>query len=117
MPRKLPAVKVYGVATYDSPKESFLAYLKNLNTNKSYLEMRSIRRAHREKEIAFAGDDLLPGLRTHSQGGAYYLTKVQKVIRVNDLSRFDQAFLPLRARLLPGVGVKHHGHPFIRPSY
>lgn len=51
--------------------------------------MRSIRRAHREKDIEFAGDDLLPGLRRYSQEGAFYLTKVRKVIRVNDLGRFD----------------------------
>ena len=79
---------------YDSPKESFLAYFKNLNTNKSYVEMRSIRRlsalpAHRENVIDFAGNDLLLGLRSYSQEGAQYLSKLQKVIRVNDLSRFD----------------------------
>ena len=89
VPNKRPLGKTYEVATYDSPKDSFLAYLKNLNTNKSYLEMRSIRRAFRENAIDFAGDDLLPGLRRYSQEGAQYLSKVQKVIRVNDLSRFD----------------------------
>ena len=89
VPKKRPSGKSYEVAMYDSPKESFLAYFKNLNTNKSYVEMRSIRRAHRENVIDFAGNDLLPGLRSYSQEGAQYLSKLQKVIRVNDLSRFD----------------------------
>ena len=89
VPKKRPSGKSYEVAMYDSPKESFLAYFKNLNTNKSYVEMRSIRRAHRENVIDFAGNDLLLGLRSYSQEGAQYLSKLQKVIRVNDLSRFD----------------------------
>ena len=89
VPKDRPSGKSYEVAIYDSPKDSFLAYFKNLNTNKSYLEMRSIRRAHRDKDIDFAGDDLLPGLRKYSQEGVQYLSKLRKVIRVNDLSRFD----------------------------
>ena len=80
--------KSYEVAMYDSPKESFLAYFKNLNTNKSYVEMRSIQRAHRENVIDFAGNDLLLGLEAIPRRGSVSL-QVARVIRVNDLSRFD----------------------------
>ena len=50
--------------------------------------MRSIRRAHRENAIDFAGDDLLPGLRSYSQEGSISV-QAAKGYRVNDLSRFD----------------------------
>ncbi len=66
VPRKRPTGKTYEVAKYETPRDSFAAYFKNLNTNRYYLEMRAIRRSFRGKELAFSGHDLAEGLSRYS---------------------------------------------------
>lgn len=89
VPNRRPRGKSYEVATYETPRDSFLAYFRNLNTNQHYLEMRAIRRAHRNRELAVSGYDLVEGLYRYSQEGQRYISKVQSVIRSNRLTRFD----------------------------
>ncbi len=89
VPQKRPAGKTYEVASYDTPKDSFAAYFKNLNTNRYYLQMRSIRKSIRGRELALNGIDLAEGLDRYSQEGYHYISKVQSVIRSNELTRFD----------------------------
>ncbi len=89
VPRQRPRGKTYEVAVYDSPRDSFLAYFRNLNTNHYYIGMRSIRRAHRAREIPVTGYELAEGLDRYSQEGYEYVAKVRSVIRSNRLTRFD----------------------------
>jgi len=89
VPKRRPRGKTYEVANYESPRDSFLAYFRNLNTNRHYLSMRAIRRAHRSRELAVSGYDLAEGLDRYSQEGPRYISKVQSVIRSNRLTRFD----------------------------
>ena len=89
VPRKRPVGKTYEVAKYDTPRDSFAAYIKNLNTNRHYVGMRSIRRALRRNEVDLRGYDLAAGLDRYSQEGWDYIAKVQSLIRSNKLDRFD----------------------------
>lgn len=89
VPKRRPSGKSYEVAKYDSPRDSFAAYFRNLNTNRNYIGMRAIRRSHRLKEIAVGGADLVEGLDRYSQEGYRYISKVKSVIRSNRLTRFD----------------------------
>ncbi len=89
VPKRRPKGKTYEVASYSSPRDSFLAYFRNLNTNRYYLEMRAIRKSHRNQDLAFNGIDLAQGLQRYSQEGSEYISKVRSVIHSNKLTRFD----------------------------
>jgi len=89
VPKRRPKGKTYEVASYDTPRDSFLAYFRNLNTNRYYLEMRAILKSLRNQDLAFNGIDLAEGLDRYSQEGYRYISKVRSVIRSNKLTRFD----------------------------
>lgn len=89
VPSRRPKGKTYEVASYESPRDSFTAYFRNLNTNRYYLQMRAIRRAHRSQDLAVSGFDLAEGLDRYSQEGYQYISKVRSVIQSNKLTRFD----------------------------
>ena len=89
VPRRRPAGKTYEVKRYDSPRDSFSAYIKNLNTNRYYVGMRKIRRDLRANEETLSGHELAMGLNRYSQEGWDYVAKVQSLILSNKLDRFD----------------------------
>ena len=89
VPKRRPEGKNYEVVSYDTPRDSFLAYFRNLNTNRYYLQMRAIRRSLRNQDLAFNGIDLAEGLDRYSQEGFQYISKVRSVIQSNKLTRFD----------------------------
>ena len=89
VPSRRAAGKSYEVTKYESPKDSFAAYIKNLNTNRHYVGMRSIRRALRSNDVELSGYDLAAGLDRYSQEGWTYISKVQSLIWSNKLNRFD----------------------------
>ncbi len=80
VPRKRPAGRTYEVAAYPTPEESFRAYLRNLNTNASYEDLREIRYAHRSNGVEPSGYDLAAGLVRYSQERWVYVEKVRSVI-------------------------------------
>lgn len=73
------------VAAYPTPMDSFAAYIRNLNTNGAYSDMRAIRAQLRSGGAPLAGVDLAPGLTRYSQEGWEYVGKVQSVILSNGL--------------------------------
>ncbi len=85
VPLRRPAGRTYEVAAYSSPRESFYAYVKNLNTNRSYAEMREIRAAHRSNGVEPSGYDLAAGLVRYSQERWEYVEKVRSMISHNRL--------------------------------
>lgn len=89
VPSRRPTGKSYEVTRYDSPKESFAAYIRNLNTSRHYVGMRAIRRALRSNDVELSGYDLASGLDRYSQEGWVYISKVQSLIQSNKLDRFD----------------------------
>jgi Bax protein len=89
VPSGRPAGKSYEVTKYDSPKDSFAAYINNLNTNHHYVGMRAIRRELRISDGELNGYELAEGLHHYSQEGDVYISKVQSLIQSNKLKRFD----------------------------
>lgn len=80
VPRRRPAGRTYEVAAYDTAEDSFRAYLRNLNTNASYEDLREIRFAHRSNGVEPSGYDLAAGLVRYSQERWTYVEKVRGVI-------------------------------------
>ncbi|MBC2605549.1 glucosaminidase domain-containing protein [Pelagicoccus albus] len=85
VPRRRPAGETYEVAAYDTPRDSFLAYIRNLNTSHHYEALRDIRAAHRENGMEVTGKDLAGGLSNYSQERWTYVRKVRGLIASNRL--------------------------------
>ncbi|MCC5840670.1 MAG: glucosaminidase domain-containing protein [Opitutales bacterium] len=89
VPARRPAGARHEVARYDSPEDSFAAYVHNLNTNAAYEPLRRIRRDLRARGQPIGAYALAPGLIRYSQEREVYVRKVRSLVRVNDLARFD----------------------------
>ena len=76
------------VAKYDSVQDSIDAYIRTLNTNSAYVELRDIRANSREIMEHFTGHELAEGLRRYSERGEDYVREIQMMIRVNDLHQY-----------------------------
>lgn len=85
VPQRRSAGKTHEVTFYRSPQESFLAYLRNLNTGSAYQALRDIRSTHRENGVEPSGRDLAPGLVRYSQERWTYVDKVRGMISSNRL--------------------------------
>ena len=89
VPRRRPAGASYEGTKYRSPKESFDAYIRNLNSNDAYESLRRLRQEAPEPGGPPEGIVLADGLYRYSQEGWGYVSKVKRVIRGNNLQDWD----------------------------
>lgn len=92
VPERRPAGATYEVKKYRSPRQSFEDYIRNLNSNRAYASLWEIRERLREGEEALSGIRLANGLTRYSQEGLGYVSKVQNLIRSNQLQRYDEKY-------------------------
>lgn len=85
VPARRSPGKSHEVTKYKTPRDSFLAYLRNLNTGGAYTGLRDIRAAHRENGVEPSGRDLAQGLVRYSEERWAYVEKVRNMISVNRL--------------------------------
>lgn len=83
----------YGLASFETPLESVLAYMHNLNTHPAYADLRKRRAERRAAGEPLRGDDLAEGLTRYSERGSEYVTSLRTIMRVNGLAAADDAFL------------------------
>ena len=83
---KNPLVKV---RSFNTLKDSVYAYAKNLNTHNAYKKFRQVRREQRSLSQTLDGYNLAKTLKNYSELGKPYITKVQSIIKENNLERFD----------------------------
>ncbi len=83
----------YKVASYDTPLESIQAYAENLNTHRTYADLRNLRADLRRQGKPLSGPVLAGGLLKYSERGEYYVKTLRGIIRVNDLEIADDAVL------------------------
>lgn len=79
------------VAKYESSKESVAAYIKNLNNNSAYQDLRDIRMKLRNTKQAITGYQLAQGLLHYSERGMRYVKEIQALIRNNNLDIPDSS--------------------------
>lgn len=89
VPRKRPAGATYEIRVYRSPKESFLDYIRNLNSNPAYESLWLIRADSRADGEQASGIELADGIFRYSEEGWLYISKVKQVIRSNGLADLD----------------------------
>lgn len=75
------------VRKFSSPFDSVKAYIFNLNTHRTYQQLRILRLEAREKRGLVTGLDLTPGLGTYSERGQDYINELQNMINHNGLIR------------------------------
>lgn len=92
VPKRRPAGASYEVKAYRSPRESFTDYMRNLNTNRAYESLWQLRQTARSEDRELTGVYLADGLYRYSQEGWGYVSKVQGLIRSNQLLTFDEKY-------------------------
>ena len=99
--QKVIGIKVNGIRPSDSENplikvrifenlnDSVKAYLNNLNTHFAYKNFRKSRNELRSFGRTLEGEVLANQLKKYSELGNEYINNVQKIIRKNNLSKFD----------------------------
>jgi len=83
VPAGRPAGETYEVARYESVIASIGSYLHNLNTGRTYSELRQVRAQMRAEGDQPSAIELAAGLSHYSQRGEAYVEELQAMIRVN----------------------------------
>ncbi len=89
VPKQRPTGATHEVKVYASPSESVSGYILNLNTNKAYQPLRSIRKGLRKSGKEITGPRLADGLLKYSERGNEYVADLKAMIQKNRLARLD----------------------------
>ena len=91
VPRQRPEGAKFEVRKYSSPYASVQSYMRNINTNASYVELRGLREQIRMNHDVITGMVLSEGLSRYSAKGQDYVKIIQNIISKYNLGQFDQA--------------------------
>ena len=83
----------YRVAAFESPLLSVIAYMRNLNTHRSYARLRALRAAARVAGDTPRGMELAAGLDRYSERGQEYVDEIRSMIEYNGLEDTDDTYL------------------------
>jgi len=99
----------YGIAAFETPLQSIMAYMANLNTHSAYGELRTRRAELRKRGEKLSGRDLAGTLTKYSERGPAYVDSLHSIMKVNHLDPTDDAYLddgPTIYLVPSGEGVK-----------
>jgi Bax protein len=83
----------YKIASYETPLQSVVAYMNNLNTHQAYGELRARRAELRKAGVKVSGRELANTLTCYSERGQEYVNSLQSLIKMNKLQLADDAYL------------------------
>ncbi len=83
----------YGVAAFESPQESVISYMLNLNSHRAYGDLRARRAAARARGEKPTGRDVARGLTKYSERGEAYVESLHSIMNANQLDATDEAYL------------------------
>jgi Bax protein len=89
VPRKRADGAKWEVVAYDSVSHGIGDYIRTLNTNSAYRQLRLIRRDLRRKEREINGNALAGGLLRYSEKGQEYISLIRSMINSNKLTKYD----------------------------
>jgi len=92
VPERRRANDKHEVKRYASIQDSVDEYLRNINRNKAYIELRALRAGQRQRLQPLSGEYLAQGLRRYSSIGAEYVNRIRTIIRSRQLDRLDQQY-------------------------
>jgi Bax protein len=79
----------FGVAQFDSVRESVSSYIRNLNTHPEYRGFRDLRERLRDSGEPLKPMLLVEGLTDYSERGTQYISELKALMRQNGLIRND----------------------------
>ena len=83
----------YKIAAYETPLQSVIAYMHNLNTHQAYKELRARRAELRKAGTKVTGWELANTLTSYSERGQAYVDSLHSLMKVNMLKPTDDAYL------------------------
>ena len=83
----------YGLARFDTPLDSVVGYMRNLNTHRAYQKLREYRASLRKQSKDVTGFELAKKLDKYSERGPKYVEGLHDIMRVNNLAHTDKAYL------------------------
>jgi len=95
----------YGIAAFDSPQESVIGYMMNINTHRAYAPLRDKRAQMRSKGQKPSGMALSPSLLNYSERGQHYVDTLNSIMSYNKLAAIDEAYLVGPVIILTPVGA------------
>ena len=81
------------IASYKTPMESVMAYMRNLNTHRSYDTLRARRAELRRSGAKVTGWELAKTLTQYSERGQAYVDSLHGLMKTNVLMPTDDAYL------------------------
>ena len=95
----------YGIAAFDSPQDSVIGYMMNINTHRAYAPLRDKRAQMRAQGQSPTGVALAPTLLNYSERGQHYVDTLNSIMSYNKLAAIDDAYLVGPVILLVPVGA------------
>jgi Bax protein len=92
VPERRRANDKHEVKRYASIQDSVNEYLRNINRNKAYIELRELRARQRQRMQLLSGEYLAQGLSEYSSIGAEYVNRIRNIIDSRQLDRLDQQY-------------------------
>ncbi len=83
IPADRPEDATYEVARFESVSQSIGSYMHNLNTGRTYQQLREIRSEARQKGQQPDANAMAGGLKSYSERGEDYITELRSMIRHN----------------------------------
>jgi Bax protein len=83
VPASRPEGATYEVARFDSVSQSVGSYMHNLNTGRTYKQLREIRAGARKKGLDPDANAMAAGLTSYSERGDDYIAELRSMIRHN----------------------------------
>ena len=83
----------YRIAAFETPLQSVMAYMRNLNTHNAYAGLRARRAELRAKGERMSGWELAKTLDKYSERGPAYVESLHGIMKVNQLDPADDAYL------------------------
>lgn len=93
VPAARPEGMSHRIRAFETPLQSVVAYMRNLNTHRAYRPMRDIRERLRRQGAPINGMTLAEGLESYSEKGREYIDMVRSMINANNLRPLDRARL------------------------
>ena len=81
------------IASYETPLQSVIAYMQNLNTHPSYETLRARRAEMRSAGTKVTGWELAKTLTKYSERGQEYVDALHSLMKTNMLMETDDAYL------------------------
>lgn len=83
----------YRIRAFETPLDSVSAYLLNINTHRTYADLRQYRSQMRKAGKPLSGEAMASGLLNYSERGQAYVNELRALIRRNHLAEADAAAL------------------------